>query len=325
MKYLWSETDIRSALAIMGLTGGMKDKRKYVLIRCPFHQDVNPSLSISLEANGIWKCFAGCGEGTFTKFIYKYYENGKERAKNIIRHFQSGATRLYSIPEKEQKKEVIIPQWQEFITDEDLKKYNDDKYYYSLRRHISEDVCRKFELGYDRATREVTFPIRDENGKCIMLCRRAIDEKRFYIPKGIPKPIAYLTQAREASEQQYGWIVVCESMYNALTCWTHGIPAVALLGVGTDVQKKILIDDAKIRGVILAFDGDEAGKIATYEWKRVLKDKKKIKVASMPDGKDINDLTETMFAEIIGNEYIKILEEERRTENGKVHDRNKKK
>ena len=66
MRYDWSETDIRAALDIMGLSAGMKDKRSYLLVRCPFHGDNNPSLSVQLDRNGVWKCFAGCGSGTFT-------------------------------------------------------------------------------------------------------------------------------------------------------------------------------------------------------------------------------------------------------------------
>lgn len=308
MRYDWSETDIRTALDIMGLSAGMKDKRSYLLVRCPFHGDNNPSLSIQLDRNGVWKCFAGCGNGTFTEFIYRYYENDKETARSLIRRFQGEqAYKINSIPEKQKRKEVIIPEWKEFATADELAVYRDDKHYYSLKRGISEEVCRRFELGYDRNTREVTFPIRDGKGKCIMVCRRAIDKKRFDIPFGIQKPVVYLHEAER--ETNNGWVVMCESIYNALTCWTHGIPAVALLGLGTDIQKKMIVDNAIIRGVMIAFDGDQAGMLAGLTWQRALKDKKLVKVVEMPTGKDVNDLTAEEFERIIGEPYKNIIEE----------------
>lgn len=241
MRYDWNETDIRTALDLMGLTAGMRDKRNYVMVRCPFHGDNNPSLSIQLDRNGVWKCFAGCGSGTFTELIYRYYGNDREGAKTLIKRFQREQPyRISNIPQKHQRKEEVkIPDWEEYMTEEQLKQFEDKKHTYSRKRGISEEICEKFELGYDKAAREVTFPIRDADGKCIMVCRRSVDVKKFYIPHHISPPVAYLNEAaKESCAKSRGWVVVCESIYNALTCWTNGIPAVALLGVGSDIQKR---------------------------------------------------------------------------------------
>ena len=38
---------------------------------CPFHSDVEPSLSVNLD-KGVWICHAGCGQGGLKGFLAKY-------------------------------------------------------------------------------------------------------------------------------------------------------------------------------------------------------------------------------------------------------------
>ena len=35
-----------------------------ISVQCPFHEDSNPSFSVN-PSQGLWKCFAGCGEGGY--------------------------------------------------------------------------------------------------------------------------------------------------------------------------------------------------------------------------------------------------------------------
>lgn len=41
------------------------------MVKCPFHQDKNPSMSVDTE-KGLWKCFAGCGGGSVIDLIAKF-------------------------------------------------------------------------------------------------------------------------------------------------------------------------------------------------------------------------------------------------------------
>jgi 5S rRNA maturation endonuclease (ribonuclease M5) len=41
------------------------------VVRCPFHQDKKPSLSIDLS-KGVWNCFTGCGKGGLIDFEQKF-------------------------------------------------------------------------------------------------------------------------------------------------------------------------------------------------------------------------------------------------------------
>ncbi len=50
--------------------GASLPKRDQVLVKCVFHDDARPSLSINLQ-DGVWKCQAGCGEGGLIDFEMK--------------------------------------------------------------------------------------------------------------------------------------------------------------------------------------------------------------------------------------------------------------
>ena len=46
--------------------------KEEVSIVCPLHEDRVSSLSINTE-KGVWICFAGCGQGSLTFFLSKYW------------------------------------------------------------------------------------------------------------------------------------------------------------------------------------------------------------------------------------------------------------
>ena len=90
-------------------------------------------------------------------------------------------------------------------------------------------------------------------------------------------------------------VIVCESAFNALTCWVYGKPAVALFGTGNSYQIQQL-KELGVNEFILAFDPDEAGKRATAKLKKALHSIAIVwSFEGIPEGKDINDLTKKEF------------------------------
>ena len=51
-----------------------------VKLRCPFHEDKTPSLSVNLD-KGVWKCHTGCGEGGILDFEAKFSGCDRDTAK----------------------------------------------------------------------------------------------------------------------------------------------------------------------------------------------------------------------------------------------------
>ena len=84
-------------------------------------------------------------------------------------------------------------------------------------------------------------------------------------------------------------------MIDALTCWVYGRPAVALNGLGNDLQFKQL-NRMPCRKFILATDMDEAGLKARKRIKSNIKSKLVTEyIWDLNVAKDINDMSKDYF------------------------------
>lgn len=159
-----------------------------------------------------------------------------------------------------------------------------------FERKLTKDIINKFDIGYDKKTNCITFPVYDINNNCLFVVKRNVSFKKFYIPEGIEKAIFGLNQIPKDCNE----IIVCESVFNALTCWVYGKVGIALFGTGSKEQIETL-KTLPVRKLILAFDGDDAGRKADMKFRLALNKDKLIKSYHLPEGKDINDLTKEEF------------------------------
>lgn len=173
-----------------------------------------------------------------------------------------------------------------FISDEELDKY---RYIhpYMYQRGLTDEIIERFDIGYDRERKEITFPVRDLEGRCVFVAGRSTGTKFFRLPKGKDKPVY---QANRFTGGIYKVAYITESFLNCLTCWKYNKPAMAMIGTGNQRQYEIL-NKLPVREYILAFDPDEAGRKATERFKKYVHGKI-IKELVYPDGRDINDLQE---------------------------------
>lgn len=186
-----------------------------------------------------------------------------------------------------------------YISEEELASY---RYVvpYMYERKLTDQIINKYDIGVDMhfvpygGKKEVpciTFPVRDKNGNVLFILRRAISSKRFFIPDDVQKPVYGIYELPKGINT----VVVCESCFNALTSVRYGKPAVALLGTGTPYQ----IEQLKRLGVssfILALDPDEGGRKGTARLRKALKSCAIVwSYVGIPEGKDVNDLTEEEF------------------------------
>jgi DNA primase len=186
----------------------------------------------------------------------------------------------------------------EGFTEEELQKYR-WVHPYMYKRKLTDDLIEKFDVGYDERTNCITFPVYDEYYIPCFIARRSVATKFFHYPEDAEKPVyaAYLFMSGE-----YKYCVICESILNALTCWKYGIPAVALIGTGTDSQYEVL-KNLPVRKYILATDPDKAGFSARTRLRRALQSTKILVEYDIPEGQDLNDLDDKIL-EL--NEFWKI-------------------
>ena len=172
------------------------------------------------------------------------------------------------------------------ITEEELDKY---RYIhpYMYERGLTDEIIERFDIGYDRERKEITFPVRDIEGRCVFVAGRSTERKFFRLPKGSDKPIY---QGDRFTSGVYRTAYITESFLNCLTCWKYNKPSMAMIGTGNQKQYEIL-NKLPVREYILAFDPDEAGRKATERFKKYVYGKI-IKELVYTDNRDINDLQE---------------------------------
>lgn len=100
----------------------------------------------------------------------------------------------------------------EYVTESELAKY---RYYhpYMYERKLTNEIIEKFDIGYDKDTDCITFPVYDEFGRCVFVARRSVKTKYFNYPSGSKKPIYGL----EKIDKDTNAVLVVESFLNALT------------------------------------------------------------------------------------------------------------
>ncbi len=282
-------------------TGKLKDidssNSENIRVTCPNNdhkggQERHPSCNIfNLDNNdkvtkGTAHCFA-CGyKANFVQFICDCFNNDDiQFAKDWLLEnsdvaFQSEVQYLPEIeietkkPEKEYLDESVLTQYKHYHP-------------YMWKRKLSKEIVDLFEVGYDANSKCLTFPVRDEYGRLLFITKRSVENKSFFIPKYVEKPVYLLYYVLQHKLTR---VVVCESQINTLYCWTLGIPAIGLFGTGDSFQYNIL-KTSGIRIFDLMFDGDSAGRKGAYRFEQYMKDYCFINKWILPEGKDVNDLS----------------------------------
>ncbi len=300
-----------------------RDGPTHIQICCPYHSngmERRPSAGIRKE-DGIFHCFA-CNEihtlpevishcfghtddviGSFgwqwllKNFATVQIEERKDVDLDFSRHSTNSSLGISDRNGCRNGNRSVS-----FVTEEELDKYR-YTHPYMYKRGLTDEIIELFDIGYDKDTECITFPVRDINGNTLFVARRSVKSKFFNYPDGVEKPLYGLyelyTFAFSGVKRQPFWhidgcpqeVIVCESMLDALSFWVVGKYAVALNGLGNDLQFKQL-RNLPCRKIILATDMDERGLSARKRIRQNIGDRKLITEYIFPKGrKDANDCT----------------------------------
>lgn len=292
-----------------------KDSDDNVMICCPYHNDRRPSAGIR-KNDGLFHCF-GCGEvRTLPEFISNYFNKDDMGAYGwqwLLKNYLTiSVEERTDIPlDLDRKALYNVCNDKKYVSEEELDKYR-YTHPYMYKRGLTDEVIELFDIGYDSDSNCITFPIRDVTGNTLFIARRSVNTKFFNYPKNVEKPLyglyelkitgfEYQPEYLESSDDKgllitriyakhYGEVIVCESMLDALSFWTIGRYAVALNGVGSELQMKQL-RDLPCRELILCTDSDEAGMKARQRIRKNVPNKL-IAEYILPEGrKDANECT----------------------------------
>ena len=298
------------------LIAKQRDSGDHIQITCPYHSnglERKPSAGIR-KSDGILHCFA-CGEvhslpevishcfghdedfiGTWgwTWLLKNFATVEVEERKDVELDFTrvNRSRRTDSVRSTMDNRDADNIR---YVTEEELDKYR-YTHPYMYQRGLTDEVIELFDIGFDRSSDTITFPVRDKYGNCLFIARRSVHTKYFNYPEGVEKPLYGLYELSRL-EKFPDEIYICESMFDALTIWCYNKYAVALNGLGNELSIA-QIRKLPCRKVILATDKDEAGRKARIRLRKELNNKivTELDYRTYPDhAKDMNDMTREEF------------------------------
>ena len=292
--------ELRSQLKQHGinLLSQIKESPGDCQVCCPYHkvgQEKRPSAGIR-KTDGTFHCFA-CGETHSLQEVISHCF-GKDNDiigvfgwEWILKNFLTVGIESRKKIELDLSRKAPTNSTQ-YVSESELDTYR--VYHpYMWKRKMTPEVVDIFDIGYDAETQSITFPVREESGKCLFVARRSVNTKFFNYPAGVEKPVYGLYELRQL-EKYPDEVIICESMIDAITCWVYGKYAVALNGLGNELQFRQL-RAMPCRKFILGTDNDTAGKSARKRLRNYIRDKL-ITEYILPEGKkDINDLSQEEF------------------------------
>lgn len=293
--------ELQEQLSINGinLLGKMRDVGNDIMVCCPYHkngQERKPSAGIR-KSDGQFHCFA-CGEThTLSEVISHCFSwndyAGVDGWKWLLKNFVTA--------EIQSRKDIHLDMQRDNSKctkrgademEQELIKY---RYYhpYMYQRKLNDFIIRFFDIGYDEKTNCITFPQRDINGECQFIARRSVAGKFYHYPDNVEKIVYGIYELSQVVPYPTE-VIICEGMFDALTCWVYGKYAVALNGIGSDLQFDTL-RKMPCRKFILATDNDIAGRKARARIRRAVDNKVITEYVLPTHKKDINELTEEEF------------------------------
>ena len=300
--------EILTLLKLSLTNGKLKDienKGDDILVTCPHHDgghEKTPACNIYIGNDtklpyGYFNCFV-CGEkGSFLKFVAECFDAPESYAKAwLLKNFDGEliAKNLFmGEPIVLNRNKGIKKHLDESILDQ-YQTWNP----YLAKRKLSREICELFKVRYDPKYRQVIFPAYDMNGNLVMLAKRSIDVKSFYLDKDVEKPVYCLDYVMKNNIKT---VLITEGPFDCLTGWEYGFPTIATFGKISDYQIE-QINKSCINIIYAAFDNDAAGRSFLETLKRKLTKRIIIIETKFPAWrKDLNDLTKEELQEIIKN------------------------
>ena len=295
---------------VLGHYGFNKIRPDGEMIRscCEIHNGDNPSGFVISQETGLWYCHTGaCGGGDIFTLVQKMEECNfttsvrrvaeilgidiasmtiTERKSTHIKELREWVKAMKS-RKKEEKKEYIIE-----AELKDVAKF----------RNFKEETLQKFGLKFVEKielakrdgspyvlTNRLVFPI-VQNGIQVGASLRKTRSKD--VPKWSHQPahidtrdLLYNLDATESASK----IVIVEGMPDVWAYDEIGIVAVCTFGAHiTEEQYKMLMRTGK--DLVLSFDGDEAGRVATERAIDLFRYKCTIEVVEMREGEDPDNI-----------------------------------
>lgn len=269
---------------------------------CPFHDDTNPSMSVSSDKQ-IYKCFSCGASGNVITFVMDYEKVDFKEALSILAK-RAGIDFIKSnVREKEAQfdkyykmYDLALKLYQNNIN----SKYGTDAIKYLENRYITKEIIKEFKIGlsldkneltkillnkgytnkeiedyglsngiYDLYFNRIMFPLFDTNDRVVGFSGRIYknkDSSKYINTKETPifKKGELLYNYFKAKDfvRQEKKLLIVEGFMDVIRLYSIGVKNVVAL-MGTALTKdQISLIKRLSKNIILCLDGDQAGKKA---------------------------------------------------------------
>ena len=291
------------------LLSRMTDSGDDIMVQCPYHkegQERRPSAGIR-KSDGMFHCLA-CGEThslpEVISYCFGHHNDMLFGHKWLIKNFVSVSS--YDSRRDELELDLIrspiervAEKINKYIEEQELDRYR-YVHPYMYERGLTDEIIEQFDVGYDKSTDSITFPVRDKNGDCMFVARRQVKTKVFDIPKGVNKPLYGMYELSRVIPDK---VYVCEGPFDCLRLWCNGKYAVAGFGCLFNNYQVKQLQDLPVRSIVLALDNDEAGRKATERLKKLVTNKLIYTVELPEHRKDVGECTDDEIQNLTENLY----------------------
>lgn len=328
----------------------LEQKGKNYFALCPFHDDHNPSMSVSREKQ-IYKCFVCGASGNVFNFLMDYENIPFIEAVRIIANKVNIQLDIDDYKPKTESKfkdlyeiyDIANKYYQNNLLTKDGTKALE----YLKKRHIDESIIKEFGIGlstssklynslknkynnnlliksgivtesdniHDTFLNRIMFPLYDLDNKVVGFSGRIYEESNQakYINskesdifhKG---EIIYNYKSAKEEAKKRKNIIITEGFMDVIGLYRYGIKNV-IATMGTAVtSKQISIIKKMSNNIIICFDGDNAGEIATISCaNEFINSGVKPNIVRLPNNLDPEEYIDKYgvekFNELINNSY----------------------
>lgn len=245
---------------------------------CPFHADVEPSLSLNLE-KGVWICHAGCGQGGLKGFLAKYLKISWDAIDEVLLSKQL----TFDLNMFDEQEDLDVDEMSEVDFPYDMGYVPE----WIFDRGFNKKTLSKWRCAVDL---EDSLVIPVFNGKQVVgwITRRLYMTPKYLYSKGFKKSLT-LFGNNHVSPQPF--ICVTEGSLDTMWLDQHGYMSVALLGANASMIQQELLLNLPTNEIVLCLDNDEAGTKATEKVLTTLSQRCVVSTIQIPKGyKDVQDI-----------------------------------
>lgn len=204
---------------------------------CPEHDDNSPSARVNSQT-GKWVCMVCHAKGSA-----KDYKIDTDVAlAHIIEMLDMEDVRSYPESWWDMYDSYIYPYWQ---------------------TRFSDEVIRKYRLGYDSDVEKPCYPLWNNDGEIIGPVHRNLGDlgPKYRYPKG-SQTSHYLFGVRELEQAEV--LVLVEGAMDVIAVREAGYDAVGSYGARLYQPQIELLQRLGVKQVLIAYDDDQAGRLGSY-------------------------------------------------------------